>query len=291
MRNLDRLNDRRKREDLDILAEAATGQGIRFQDIEVLSDKFNLVVSLTGADVIVRSPGTVGLVRQGKEMFSRDLAVASYLRDNNLPIVPPLLDEPLEAEGMVFSFWQEVQSDGPVDPEKVGWALRSCHEALESFDRSLLGDWTIIDEALTILREDKYRLAIKPDDRKRAIKIGENIKKELFQAETVPVHGDAHWRNVIHSKEGPLWNDWEDAHLAPRVWDLACLRTSSWFDRQIKQDARTAIETYGPHQDMTLAKQGRTMEHIAWGSLLAVYYQEDIEQHQQMVRDLLDRLE
>jgi aminoglycoside phosphotransferase (APT) family kinase protein len=37
------------------------------------------------------------------------------------------------------------------------------------------------------------------------------------------VHGDSHPGNVLWTAEGPLWGDWEDAHLAPLEWDLGCL--------------------------------------------------------------------
>ena len=37
------------------------------------------------------------------------------------------------------------------------------------------------------------------------------------------VHGDSHPGNVLWTAGGPLWSDWEDAHLAPLEWDLACL--------------------------------------------------------------------
>ena len=41
------------------------------------------------------------------------------------------------------------------------------------------------------------------------------------------VHGDSHPGNVLWTSGGPLWGDWEDAHLAPLEWDLACLGAAS----------------------------------------------------------------
>jgi aminoglycoside phosphotransferase (APT) family kinase protein len=41
------------------------------------------------------------------------------------------------------------------------------------------------------------------------------------------VHGDSHPGNVLWTAGGPLWGDWEDAHLAPLEWDLACLVAAS----------------------------------------------------------------
>jgi aminoglycoside phosphotransferase (APT) family kinase protein len=40
------------------------------------------------------------------------------------------------------------------------------------------------------------------------------------------VHGDSHPGNVLWTVAGPLWSDWEDAHLGPLEWDLACLVAS-----------------------------------------------------------------
>ena len=39
----------------------------------------------------------------------------------------------------------------------------------------------------------------------------------------VPILGDAHLGNVFITSDGALWNDFEDACLGPREWDIGFL--------------------------------------------------------------------
>jgi aminoglycoside phosphotransferase (APT) family kinase protein len=55
----------------------------------------------------------------------------------------------------------------------------------------------------------------------------ERALEALSRAPLRVVHGDSHPGNVLWTAGGPLWGDWEDAHLAPLEWDLACLVTTA----------------------------------------------------------------
>lgn len=46
------------------------------------------------------------------------------------------------------------------------------------------------------------------------------LRKKPFAA--VPVHGDPHLGNVLISKDGPLWTDFEAVCSGPLEWDLTC---------------------------------------------------------------------
>jgi thiamine kinase-like enzyme len=37
------------------------------------------------------------------------------------------------------------------------------------------------------------------------------------------LHGDAHFGNLLVTRDGLLWTDWEDAFLGPVEWDLASI--------------------------------------------------------------------
>lgn len=71
-----------------------------------------------------------------------------------------------------------------------------------------------------MLRE-AARLAVRaPDEVAAAVARGLELLAGVGQR---MVHGDSHPGNVLWTSGGPLWSDWEDAHLAPLEWDLACL--------------------------------------------------------------------
>ncbi|MDQ3822367.1 MAG: aminoglycoside phosphotransferase family protein, partial [Actinomycetota bacterium] len=56
-----------------------------------------------------------------------------------------------------------------------------------------------------------------------------------------PLHGDAHFRNVLWSPDGPLWSDLENACRGPVEYDLAAL---VWRDAP---GTREALDAYGPY--------------------------------------------
>jgi aminoglycoside phosphotransferase (APT) family kinase protein len=101
----------------------------------------------------------------------------------------------------------------------AGRALRACHDALVGVDGAGSGL-----EPLGMLRE-AARLAVRAPT-----EVAAAVDRALVQLAGVPhriVHGDSHPGNVLWTRSGPLWGDWEDTHLAPLEWDLACLVAAS----------------------------------------------------------------
>jgi aminoglycoside phosphotransferase (APT) family kinase protein len=66
------------------------------------------------------------------------------------------------------------------------------------------------------------------------------------------VHGDSHPGNVLWTVTGPLWGDWEDAHLAPLEWDLACLVAASRVRGDDFGWAEAALDAHGGVYDAEL---------------------------------------
>jgi len=65
--------------------------------------------------------------------------------------------------------------------------------------------------------------------------------RNMTDVVAVPIHGDAHLRNVLRIADDDgghiLWNDWEDVCCGPIEWDYACMiidfrqsRRRSWRD-------------------------------------------------------------
>ena len=55
------------------------------------------------------------------------------------------------------------------------------------------------------------------------------------------VHGDSHFDNAIQTAVGPLRNDWNDACLAPRALDLACMGGGGLGLRRRARACRRAV--------------------------------------------------
>jgi aminoglycoside phosphotransferase (APT) family kinase protein len=69
-------------------------------------------------------------------------------------------------------------------------------------------------EPLGMLHEAKRLATRAPTE------VAEAVDHALALLKALPhriVHGDSHPGNVLWTTDGPLWGDWEDAHLAPRA--------------------------------------------------------------------------
>src|SRR5262249_2584177 len=150
--------------------------------------------------------------------------LAGALARAGAPVAAPLAG-PIEAGGRVVTLWPwiEVGADAG-DAEQAGRALRACHDALAALD----GARTRRDLALQplALLTEARRLGPRAGSGKCDVVLAavERALAELGEAGAHRiVHGDSHPGNVLWTAGGPLWGDWEDAHLAPLEWDLACL--------------------------------------------------------------------
>jgi aminoglycoside phosphotransferase (APT) family kinase protein len=100
-----------------------------------------------------------------------------------------------------------------------------------------------------MLRE-AARLAVNaPDEVAAAVDRGLEL---LAGAGQRIVHGDSHPGNVLWTVTGPLWGDWEDAHLAPLEWDLACLVAASRVRGDDFGWAEAALDAHGGAYDAEL---------------------------------------
>jgi hypothetical protein len=159
------------------------------------------------ANVLVRlEPGPIAARLTGATLGFRDSAV--FLgREARLASA-------VAVAGRVVTLWPWVEATGAGDAAAAGRALRACHEALAAVDPAPF-------EPLGMLHEAR-RLAppwVLPA-----------VERSFAMLDGVPhgvVHGDSHPGNVLWAADGPLWTDWEDAHLAPLEWDLACLVSSA----------------------------------------------------------------
>ena len=129
---------------------------------------------------------------------------------------PAPLGGPYDAGGRTVTLWPwlELLSHAG-DAEQAGRALRACHDALADVDPAGLEL-----EPLAMLTEAR-RLATGA-----LPEIVPAVDRALAALGAAPrriVHGDSHPGNVLWTADGPLWSDWEDAHLAPLEWDLGCL--------------------------------------------------------------------
>lgn len=240
----------------------------------VLSNGANVLVHLAPAPVVARVGTLTALVRPAiRESFAREIAVATYLRDEGAPVVAPADDLPpgphTEA-GLTISFWQYVPpvADPPtITADVFGHMLRELHEILRGYTGSLgplgdagppLGDIpAYLDRAATgetplpggdidALRDEFARLLPVPVD-----------------GSEQALHGDAHPGNLVAGSAGYRWGDFEEACRGPLGWDLATAA------RTRRLDGAAALLAYGEVPDLTRFHALRELHGLVWWLLLA----------------------
>jgi Ser/Thr protein kinase RdoA (MazF antagonist) len=270
--------------------ELARGVG----EAVVLKDGSNLLVHLRPAPVVARVATGTAEMRPDGAALAREVAIALTLARAGAPVVPPsgeLPPGPHRRDGFTLSFWQHVAAaDRPLDAYEAGRRLRICHEALAELggskggaasaeasapplDLPRLGALVEAEAIVERLAADGT-LGTADAALLRAVGMRTRDRVEGLALPLQPIHGDAHVRNVIDDPvRGPLWNDWEDAFLGPRAWDLACLYAAlPPFGTHDPAAAGQAYRGYGApvHADVLRALvAARRFQLLAWGAALA----------------------
>lgn len=249
--------------------ELAARHGVHCAEPVVLRDGVNLLLHLAPAPVVARVATVTGEVRPDVlATLHKDVALAGYLAGQGAPVAAPsvaLPPGPHRWRGHPISFWTYVEHDaGHVwSPAEFGPLLAELHASLRGFDGVLPRRPPLdITDALAFLGADPL---LSDDDTAALIAAGQRIETTLHRTESVPLHGDAHPGNLLHTPSGPVWTDFEDAWHGPIEWDLACLA------RTQRLDGHAAIAAYPNAPDAaTLAPflAARELQALVWSLVL-----------------------
>jgi aminoglycoside phosphotransferase (APT) family kinase protein len=194
---------------------AARGAGLAVERAEVARVASNVLVRLEPGPFAARLTGATDGFRDSAANLRREVRLAAALAAAGAPVPAPL-GGPYEAGGRAVTLWPWLELRGEAgDADEAGRALRACHEALAGLDPAVLEL-----EPLAMLTEAR-RLAA--GALPELVPTVDRTLATLGEAPRRIVHGDSHPGNVLWTTGGPLWSDWEDAHLAPLEWDLGCL--------------------------------------------------------------------
>jgi hypothetical protein len=206
--------------------------------------------------LIARVSGLVDEVRDTREHFAREVAIARHLAGG--PIVEPYEPAgPHEYAGRVITLWEEVSAGPPPDGMAIGCALRTCHERLASFGGDLPPLSALLDEAAALSPELAPRIA--------------RGAQALSALPVQPLHGDAGIGNVLSGPHPPpRWNDWEDCCTGPLIWDVASLVARPRVMQTDLERAEAALAAYGDAPGLELldvAIEARVLQATAWSAL------------------------
>ncbi len=239
----------------ELAAALARRLGLAFDEGVVLGRGMNVLVHLRPAPVVARVTRLAHLVRP-LEALAGGVALAKALGER--AVRPTALIDPgphVEA-GRYITFWT-YRTGSPASASQAGAALRAFHDSavtyrgsLRSFDPrpdALRVADLIGGEAGAILRDAASRM----------------MPPALPQQ---AIHGDAHFENCLG---GGIWQDFDEACLGPREWDLASMIHRWTVFGELERDMRSALAAYGAHDvEAVDALQPLVVLAIAaWGSL------------------------
>jgi Ser/Thr protein kinase RdoA (MazF antagonist) len=224
----------------------------------------NLLVHLAPSPVVARVPLTFTLAR-GAEWFAQELELAGFLAAHGAPVAPPAADVepgPHRHDGLLVTFWAYVEHDpARADPELAGRSLRDLHGVLAAYPGVLPACGRVDEVAALLGRLEPSPLA--SADELAAMRAACGRVSPLPPGQ--PLHGDAHLRNVLWRRDGPLWSDLENACSGPVEFDLASLL---WRGMPGSDEALAA---YGDHDPALVeaAEPALTLFLAAWTLVIA----------------------
>lgn len=257
----------------------------------VLSDNHNLIVHLRPAPVVARIAVRTALIRP-PEALGDSLRLASFLASAGMPVAPPADDiDPGPHRGprtgRAMTLWRHLAAvpAGTVEPRVVGRTLRELHEAAAAYDGPVRHHGPLAEIAVLTDRiaPERPRAA----DEIRAFAARVDVADGPVQA----VHGDAHLGNVMATRGGPVWIDWEESWRGPIEWDLATLdHRRRVFGDQVEPIGQ-ALAAYGPIDEAAVDAWAPVVALWAfgWGTLGAIELREAISRNAEVRRAWLAR--
>ncbi|HKV17489.1 MAG TPA: phosphotransferase [Mycobacterium sp.] len=246
----DDLADRSRRATHAAVA-AADELGLTVRQPSVLHDVFSVVVHLAPESVVARIPvvltaGTEPDVQAARQQ--RELDVVAWLDEQGVPVVPPsprTPRAPVRRDGFSMTFWE--LADIADDHEAyrgvdIAWSAE-LHHRLSGYPAPLpflapfnhgLPDMMTALEGVDILQTAEVDRARSEYAALQSVLSDRTSFESAFPGVGVQaIQGDAPSHNVIRTKTGVRFSDFEDVTLGPVEWDLTLMGPQAITDYDI----------------------------------------------------------
>lgn len=264
--------------------DAGRDLGLDVRDPVVLHAVFSVVVHLAPLPVVVRVPMVMPPDLRGARLRARqqrELDVVAWLAGRGVPVVAPsplVPLAPIERDGFSMTFWElaTVAENhvpyGSADSARVV----ALHSTLREYPASDLPFLSPVNGTVPSLLDS---LGATPDliaaaDLDRARREWEILEpvlasraafEERFPGASIQaVHGDAPSYNIILTRSGPRFADFEDVNLGPIEWDLAA-GTPEDLENYAREASRRGLRPLDPDllQVMTAARMLQMVASLA----------------------------
>lgn len=214
--------------------------GLKVERATVLHDVFSVVVHLEPEPVVARIPVvlTGGTPEAQAARQQRELDVVAWLDQQGVPVVPPsprVPRSPVRRNGFPMTFWElaDVADDHePYRGVEVSWNAE-LHASLAGYPDPLpflapFNDFlpemlaTLAD--VDILQPAEVDRARAEYDHLRSVLSDQAAFEAAFPGlEVQAIQGDGPSHNVIRTKSGIRFSDFEDVTCGPVEWDLSLM--------------------------------------------------------------------
>lgn len=269
----------------------AESYGLKVEDPEVLADAYAVRVHLRPAPVVARVSTFTALLREPIETWlARELSVVGFLAARGAPVVPPsdaLPPGPHQHDGLHISFWRYVQpvSDSPPAPEVTGKMLSELHDVMREYPGELpLLAPPFNDIPRGLARLERIGNVLPAEDLAMLKERADHLLPRLQRLTDPlqPLHGDAHGNNLIPTRQGLLWNDFEDTCLGPIAWDVSSLAFAD-------SDAAAAYPNAPDPATLELYRQVRLLHGVVWVFALLPEFSEWAEPARAMLEQIREQ--
>lgn len=252
----------------------ASVNGTEVQNVKSIGGYANSMFKLEPLPVVARMTGSASKVREGDAWLKREVKLADHLSRTGASVVRPwngFPTGPHKLGGHYLTFWEYLEIvPRAVTPSEVGSALCELHEALEEYPGELpvMGP---LEETWAILARREVTDSLTAADLEIIARSSDYVRNACLKRETIhrPLHGDAHYGNLWPTDRGLVWGDFEDSHVGPIEWDLACMTASSTVFGRGEAGA-AALDAYSRSYDTSLLELlvvARTLQAIAWAAV------------------------
>jgi Ser/Thr protein kinase RdoA (MazF antagonist) len=250
---------------------AAARLGLPGDDPVVLADGANVIVHLRPSPVVAKVAASTAQVRgDSAAWLQRELDLARFLERAGAPVMAASREAPTSVQrtdGHAMSFWTYLEPSGtePADEATLSSMLRDLHATLRTYPGHLPALAPLNDIAAFLARS---RTQLSPADITDLSEALTRLTAELGHAAVVwpALHGDAGRGNLMATRCGWVWHDFEDTCSGPLAWDLAATTVNPRLDR-----ARI-LGAYGDRVDpgeLRTCEQLRRLSLTIWYALYA----------------------
>lgn len=214
---------------LNAACAVAAEHGLAWEQAVVVHAMSNVLVHLRPAPVVARvMTGTVVLHDDPRRWLEREVSVMTFLAPSGIAVPPSRVVDPgpHHHDGLWLTFAEWIPDVKPSSlapgPARLGRALRILHDELRAFDADLgtMGDLRADIERLHGLLEPDASVDVAAIAALRSrLDAVDDVFSSTLPAQ--PIHGDVSLRNLLHTPDRLVWNDFEDVLRGPVHWDVA----------------------------------------------------------------------